>query len=114
MLDYETQLEFKKRVVRQSVSEFLQLFSPRKLLSPANGWIDLPADRIPPISSTRGSPLQYNYRTKITPHFHIPFSRRKNKERPPLTKLDIGFNKQGCQVVLDIEVGSLLLPLSTL
>jgi tRNA (uracil-5-)-methyltransferase len=50
------------------------------------------------------SPLQYAYRTKITPHFDIPYAHKKGKGKAPLTFLDIGFNQQGSRKVLDIEV----------
>ncbi|CAN3362036.1 tRNA (uracil(54)-C(5))-methyltransferase [Diutina catenulata] len=50
--------------------------------------------RIPEVSPTQPSPLQYNYRTKLTPHFNVPYSYHKHKktlsEQPPL-----GFGAKG-------------------
>jgi len=49
------------------------------------------------------SPKQYAYRTKITPHFDIPYAFKKGKAKEPLTHLNIGFNEQGSRKVMDIE-----------
>lgn len=38
----------------------------------SNGMKDLPPTSVPPIHTTVGSPLEYGYRTKITPHFDAP------------------------------------------
>ena len=69
---------------------------------------------MPPILGTVASPLQYGYRTKITPHFDAP-PRRFQKNGPPSTDgteegerpewLKIGFNHVGKRQVMDIEVG---------
>jgi tRNA (uracil-5-)-methyltransferase len=57
-----------------------------------------------------GSPLQYGYRTKLTPHFEAATkTTRKNKLTPVQedTKpdwLNIGFNRVGSFKTMDIEV----------
>jgi tRNA/tmRNA/rRNA uracil-C5-methylase (TrmA/RlmC/RlmD family) len=56
---------------------------------------------IPGISNTHPSPLQYGYRTKITPHFDIPHWRSKAAE--PQTPKEIGFVEKGRRRILDIE-----------
>jgi hypothetical protein len=62
---------------------------------------------IPDTLPTAPSPLHYGYRTKLTPHFDIPHSRRKRTQSNRDTsdgELNIGFNKQGSRSVIDIEV----------
>ncbi|WYZ37329.1 hypothetical protein EsH8_II_000835 [Colletotrichum jinshuiense] len=89
MLDYPTQLAHKRSIVEKAYRNFSNL-SP---------------ELVPTIRDTIGSPLQYGYRTKLTPHFDGPpgFNRR-NKARQALDKVpDIGFNAKGRRVVLDIE-----------
>ena len=56
MLDYETQLKHKKTIVEKAYKNFSQL----------------PPELVPVIEDTIGSPLQYAYRTKLTPHFDGP------------------------------------------
>ncbi|KAJ7078227.1 tRNA methyltransferase [Mycena crocata] len=94
MLSYEKQLELKRDVVLKAYKNFS----------------DLPATSVPPIEGTIGSPLQYNYRTKITPHFEAPTKAqhhdKKNanlaeNEKPDWFK--IGFNLVGTHKVMDIE-----------
>ncbi|EPX74557.1 tRNA methyltransferase Trm2 [Schizosaccharomyces octosporus yFS286] len=80
MLPYEKQLQQKKKVIEKAFRYFSKL-DPSKL---------------PQVESTVGSPLQYNYRTKITPHFDVP----KGGTNGPLT---IGFQEKGRRRVLDIE-----------
>ena len=72
-------------------------------------WSDLPESSIPAIQSTIPSPLQYGYRTKITPHFDPPPKKLQSQGpsigeegKPPWLK--IGFNQIGKRVVMDIEV----------
>jgi len=60
---------------------------------------------LPTIGTTIPSPLQYGYRTKITPHFKEPPKKARKSEGP--TKPDwlkIGFNINDTSQVLDIEV----------
>ncbi|KAG9247208.1 putative tRNA (uracil-5-)-methyltransferase [Calycina marina] len=86
MLDYHTQLQHKKTIVKKAFRNFSQL----------------PPELVPPIEDTFGSPLQYSYRTKLTPHFDAPPGPRREKksftEVPP-----IGFMLKGRRTTLDIE-----------
>lgn len=98
MLPYEDQLAHKKRIVEKAYANFSGL---------------LP-ELIPPVEDTFPSPLQYGYRTKLTPHFMAPSGggggggkgRRKGatkedgapKEVPP-----IGFTVKNRKVDMDIE-----------
>jgi tRNA (uracil-5-)-methyltransferase len=47
------------------------------------------------------SPLQYAYRTKLTPHFEAPPLKLTPEER--LSRLAIGFETKGRKKILDIE-----------
>ncbi|KAF8061735.1 S-adenosyl-L-methionine-dependent methyltransferase [Lyophyllum atratum] len=90
MLSYETQLDLKRDVVVKAYRNFS----------------DLPETSIPPILSTIGSPLEYGYRTKLTPHFEAPpKSARKHaaetEGKPDWLK--IGFNRIGTSRTMDIE-----------
>ncbi|KAI0358853.1 S-adenosyl-L-methionine-dependent methyltransferase [Trametes cingulata] len=95
MLTYEKQLELK----RQTVVEAYKNYS------------NIPPELVPPIQPTIGSPLQYGYRTKLTPHFQRPpFSFQKAQKRgdaPPVEGkpdwLKIGFHEVGTRNVMDIE-----------
>ncbi|KAF6840428.1 tRNA methyltransferase [Colletotrichum plurivorum] len=89
MLDYTTQLAHKRTIVEKAYRNFSQL----------------PPELVPTIKDTIGSPLQYNYRTKLTPHFDGPPGfHRKGKPRQALDKVpDVGFNAKGRRIVLDIE-----------
>ncbi|KAG0703442.1 S-adenosyl-L-methionine-dependent methyltransferase [Suillus ampliporus] len=67
-------------------------------------------ESIPDVLPTIASPLQYGYRTKITPHFEAPPKRaRKEAESGSVDSTDkpgwlkIGFNEIGKRTVLDIE-----------
>ena len=85
MLDYQEQLRVKRRVVEKAFRNFSQL----------------PPELVPTIGDTIGSPLQYGYRTKLTPHFDGPPGRRNRKpldHRPP-----IGFMFKGRRTTIDIE-----------
>ncbi|CAI6249461.1 unnamed protein product [Periconia digitata] len=92
MLPYEYQLQHKKSIVAKAYKNFS----------------NLPPELIPTIGDTIGSPLQYGYRTKLTPHFDGPPDarrsdgrngiRRKFNEVPP-----IGFMKKGTRITIDIE-----------
>lgn len=53
-----------------------------------------------------GSPLQYGYRTKITPHFDAPGNKLKKFGAGDGAKPDwfnVGFNQIGTRNVMDIE-----------
>ncbi|KAI1471143.1 S-adenosyl-L-methionine-dependent methyltransferase [Daldinia caldariorum] len=86
MMDYSEQLKHKKRIVEKAFRHFSQL----------------PPELIPAIQDTIGSPLQYGYRTKLTPHFDGPPSWRKNRE-PFTSRPPIGFMLKGTHQTLDIE-----------
>ncbi|KAK1674384.1 S-adenosyl-L-methionine-dependent methyltransferase [Colletotrichum godetiae] len=89
MLDYDTQLTHKRSIVDKAYKNFSNL-NP---------------ELVPSIRDTIGSPLQYGYRTKLTPHFDGPPGHHKrNKPKQALSKApDIGFNVKGRRHVLDIE-----------
>jgi tRNA (uracil-5-)-methyltransferase len=92
MLPYDFQLQHKKSIVEKAYKNFS----------------NLPPELIPTIGDTIGSPLQYGYRTKLTPHFDGPPDARRSdgrhgikrtfKEVPP-----IGFMKKGTRTTIDIE-----------
>jgi tRNA (uracil-5-)-methyltransferase len=92
MLPYSYQLEHKKSIVERAYKNFS----------------NLPPELIPAIGDTIGSPLEYGYRTKLTPHFDGPPDSRRSdgrngikrtfKEMPP-----IGFMKKGTRITIDIE-----------
>ena len=93
MLSFETQLDLKRNVVVKAYQNYS----------------GLPESSIPVIQSTIPSPLQYGYRTKITPHFDPPPKKLQsqgpsfNEEEKP-SWLKIGFNQIGKRTVMDIEV----------
>jgi tRNA (uracil-5-)-methyltransferase len=92
MLPYDFQLQHKRSIVEKAYKNFS----------------NLPPELIPVIGDTIGSPLQYGYRTKLTPHFDGPPDARRSdgrhgirrtfKEMPP-----IGFMKKGTRITMDIE-----------
>lgn len=89
MLSYDTQLDLKRDVVVKAYRNYSKI----------------PEPSMPQILSTIPSPLQYAYRTKLTPHFDAPpKSARKgprSTEKPDW--LNIGFNRIGAQSTMDIE-----------
>ncbi|KAH7039847.1 S-adenosyl-L-methionine-dependent methyltransferase [Microdochium trichocladiopsis] len=89
MLDYAEQLKYKKGVVERAFKNFSQL----------------PPELVPTIGDTIGSPLQYGYRTKLTPHFDGPPGyHKKGAARKPLDhRPDIGFMLKGTRKTMDIE-----------
>ncbi|KAH0545557.1 hypothetical protein FGG08_000388 [Glutinoglossum americanum] len=86
MLSYDTQLAYKKRIVEKAFKNFSGL-NP---------------ELVPPISDTIGSPLQYGYRTKLTPHFDGPPGWKRHK-KPFESVPPIGFMKKGMRKTIDIE-----------
>lgn len=68
---YETQLEYKRLTIRNAYRYF----------APTIG------DKLPEVGATFASPLQYGYRTKLTPHFNVP---RHMASRP-----NLGFGAKG-------------------
>lgn len=88
MLDYSEQLKLKRRIVEKAFKNFSQL----------------PPELVPAIQDTIGSPLQYGYRTKLTPHFDGPPGMPRRGPRKALDHLPpIGFTPKGFKKVLDIE-----------
>ncbi|GKT49977.1 tRNA 2'-phosphotransferase 1 [Colletotrichum spaethianum] len=89
MLSYDTQLAHKRTIVEKAFRNFSNL-NP---------------ELVPEVAETIGSPLQYGYRTKLTPHFDGPPGHNKrNKPRQALDRVpEIGFNVKGRRAVLDIE-----------
>jgi len=84
MLPYAKQLEHKRNVIQKAYDNFSNL-DPKLL---------------PGVGDTVGSPLQYGYRTKLTPHFDGP---RKGGFKAGDPTPDIGFMVKGQRRVLDIE-----------
>ena len=88
MLDYSEQLRIKRDVVVKAYRNFS----------------DLAPELVPEVLDTIGSPLQYGYRTKLTPHFDGPKGnprrgpRKAHESMPPF-----GFTPKNTRQVLDIE-----------
>ncbi|MCJ1266128.1 tRNA(m5U54)methyltransferase [Lobaria immixta] len=94
MLRYEDQLSHKRTIIESAYRNF-------STLTP---------DVVPPVGETIGSPLQYGYRTKLTPHFDGPpgsLSRKAGRNDAKRKQFDqvppIGFNLRGTRRVIDIE-----------
>ncbi|KZV81114.1 S-adenosyl-L-methionine-dependent methyltransferase [Exidia glandulosa HHB12029] len=94
MLSYDKQLEFKSTVVEKAYKNYS----------------GLDASDVAPVLPTMASPLQYGYRTKITPHFDAPPENRMRKGKHVAKKakdatweLKIGFEERGKPNTLDIE-----------
>ena len=94
MLPYELQLNHKKTIVEKAFRNFSSL-TP---------------EAIPVVGDTVGSPMQYGYRTKLTPHFDGPpgsmsrRAKRDSSERKGFTDVPpIGFMLKGTRKTLDIE-----------
>lgn len=56
---------------------------------------------LPPVDPVSGSPIQSQYRTKITPHFEAP--NPKHQSAGTAQPVQIGFLKAGQRRVMDIE-----------
>lgn len=92
MLPYDYQLQHKKSIVERAYKNFS----------------NLPPALIPAVGDTIGSPLQYGYRTKLTPHFDGPPDSRRSDGRNGIKRSftqvpPIGFMKKGTRITLDIE-----------
>ena len=94
MLPYNLQLEHKKTIVQKAFQNFSSL-TP---------------DVIPQVDNTIASPLQYGYRTKLTPHFDGPpgcmsrKAKRDPSERKGFSEVPpIGFMQKGTRKTIDIE-----------
>ncbi len=101
MISYEEQLEIKRGVVERAFSRFSGL-------DPA---------LVPAVLPTIPSPNQYSYRTKLTPHFELPYELRRGRRtgirnnangngdgaEKPKYNVPIGFDCIGTKRVMDIE-----------
>ena len=95
MLPYELQLQHKKTIVEKAFRNFSGVMP----------------NVIPAVGETIGSPLQYGYRTKLTPHFDGPpgSMTRKVKRSDPAERKGfeevppIGFQLKGTRKTIDIE-----------
>ncbi|GAB1312911.1 tRNA(m5U54)methyltransferase [Madurella fahalii] len=88
MLDYQEQLKIKKNIVVKAYQNFSQL----------------PPELVPEVLDTIGSPLQYNYRTKLTPHFDGPPNNPRRGPKKTHEKMPpFGFTPKTSRQVLDIE-----------
>ncbi|KAI9893358.1 MAG: tRNA(m5U54)methyltransferase [Vezdaea aestivalis] len=91
MLPYQEQLKQKNTVVQRAY----QYFS------------GLEARMIPSVEDTMRSPIEYDYRTKLTPHFDGPPGKRsdgkKGIKRSFTDMPPIGFQSRGSRKILDIE-----------
>jgi len=91
MLSYEDQLLHKKTIVEKAYKRFSGLES----------------HLVPAVGETMGSPLQYGYRTKLTPHFDGPPGERRDRRHGIRAKFQevppIGFMQKGTRKTIDIE-----------
>ncbi|KAJ1026943.1 hypothetical protein NDA16_002236 [Ustilago loliicola] len=102
MIDYDRQLDIKRAVVERAFARFSGL-------DPA---------LVPKVLPTIASPNQYNYRTKLTPHFELPYELRRGRrsgirnnanrteakgQEKPQYSVPIGFDCIGTKRVMDIE-----------
>lgn len=91
MLPYEAQLAHKRTIVQKAYRNFS----------------GLPASCVPNVAETAGSPHQYGYRTKLTPHFDGPQGARRANRRGEKARFEtappIGFLQKGTRRTLDVE-----------
>ncbi|KAL8988682.1 MAG: hypothetical protein Q9169_008513, partial [Polycauliona sp. 2 TL-2023] len=94
MLSYEDQLAHKTTILEKAYRNFS----------------NLPPEMIPVVGDTIGSPMQYGYRTKLTPHFDGPpgsrarRNRKDGAEQPSFEQVPpIGFMVKGTRKTMDIE-----------
>ncbi|KAF9971668.1 tRNA(m5U54)methyltransferase [Actinomortierella ambigua] len=85
-LSYADQMQFKRQVVENAFKNYAPKY-----------FATLPA--VDPVSQ---SPIQANYRTKITPHFEVP-NRKHLAPGAPVPEVSIGFMQVGKRRILDIE-----------
>lgn len=90
-LPYTFQLAHKRGVVEKAYRHFS----------------DLPEADVPQVGETIASPLQFGYRTKLTPHFDGPPGGRRDKRHGQKVTWPevpaIGFMKKGTRKTMDIE-----------
>lgn len=87
---YEQQLLFKK----QTIVNAFKFFAP------------LLALELPTVLETEPSPLQYNYRTKLTPHFNIPY---KKTGADFISPPNLGFGSKGRPTWRDVPASGAIL-----
>ncbi|KAI0324348.1 S-adenosyl-L-methionine-dependent methyltransferase [Cubamyces sp. BRFM 1775] len=95
MLSYDKQLDLKRQTVLEAYKNYSHI----------------PPELVPTIQPTIGSPLQYGYRTKLTPHFQRPppsFQKAQKRGDAQAVEgkpdwLKIGFHEVGTKHVMDIE-----------
>lgn len=87
MIPYSDQLEIKRNVIVNAYKHNA----------------DLAPEHVPDILPTHASPLQFGYRTKLTPHFDVP---KAGLQQAP----KIGFGERGRKSVLDIEECAIATP----
>ena len=89
MIPYADQLEHKKNIIKKAYGNFSGL-SP---------------EAVPAIGNTIGSPLEYGYRTKLTPHFDgPPGAGFRNKKKEPFKKMPpFGYMQKNTRWTIDIE-----------
>jgi tRNA (uracil-5-)-methyltransferase len=91
MLAYTDQLAHKKRIVEKAYRNFSGLVP----------------ELVPVVGDTIGSPLEYGYRTKLTPHFDGPPGGRRDRRNGIKAHWDevppIGFMKKNTRHTIDIE-----------
>ncbi|KAK6457548.1 tRNA(m5U54)methyltransferase [Scheffersomyces xylosifermentans] len=93
-VEYSHQLKFK----RETIVNAYKFFAP--VLSTTDG-------ALPSVRDTEPSPLQYSYRTKLTPHFNVPYKKNFVLEYRP----NVGFGSKGrptWRKDVDIPDGSIL------
>lgn len=77
MVDYKQQLVFKRQTIENAYKYLAPILSATE-------------SGLPEIRDTEPSPLQYGYRTKLTPHFNLPYTKPAEYPRPML-----GFGSKG-------------------
>lgn len=91
MLSYDDQLAHKKRIVEKAYANFSGLIP----------------ELIPAIGETFPSPMQYGYRTKLTPHFTTPGGGGRGKKKvprdEPVDVPPIGYTFKNRRMEIDIE-----------
>ena len=87
MLPYAEQLKHKTTIIEKAYRNFSNL---------------LP-EAVPAVEETVGSPLQYEYRTKLTPHFDGPPGFRRGGDKTFTEVPPIGYLQKGTRRTIDIE-----------
>lgn len=87
-VEYEQQLIFKK----QTIEHAYKYLAP--ILSRTSG-------ALPVVRPTEPSPLQFSYRTKLTPHFNLPYKKPETYDAP-----NLGFGAKGRPTWRDTSGGS--------